>query len=220
VTSDAGVNGEERVRFLGRVIASVSHELKNALATVSESAGLISDILRDPAPSEQDAAEVRVCAEAVADELRRSFGIIGRLNAFAHSADHAIAEVEVRGLVDLTAALAGYLSFASPVRIMDTGDGEVRIETSPLQLEDLVYRLLESAFRLRHRGSEVRVAVRGVEGGAEIRLSELGRYRLDDLLSEESRHLVGVLGGHLLLDAEVGELGIRLPHRIRSRSGA
>ena len=218
-TPEAGSMAEERIQVLGKVIANISHELKNALATVSESAGLLSDILSGPDPVGDESEEIRSCSEAITEDLRRAFGVIRNLNTFAHTADEPIREVDAAGMVELAAALAGYLSFAGPISLRDPGDGPVRISTCPLLLVDLIYRVLESAFRLSRHRSTIGIGVRAVGGGAEVRFSELGNYRIDDLIPDEGRRVLGALHAHVVLNTDAGELGIRLPARMGEKGG-
>ena len=58
---------DEKVAFLGGVIASISHELKNALATVHETAGLLSDIVKALADPGEDAQDLLSGAESISD---------------------------------------------------------------------------------------------------------------------------------------------------------
>ncbi len=211
MASDLGATADEQIRFQGKVIASISHELKNALATVGESAGLLEDLLSDPHARGDDAQEIRLCAETISDELRRSFDIIRNLNVFAHTADEPLAEIEIGDLVGLAVTLSGYLAHSRPVSLAGIGEGPLRVSTCPLLLVDLLYRVLDSAFRLVPRGHEIEVAVCAVEGAVEVRLSGLGKSEVDDLLPEEGRGIPGVLHASLIPEPEQGELGIRLP---------
>jgi len=44
VTSRMDINGENALKFFGKMTASISHELKNVLAIINENAGLLEDL--------------------------------------------------------------------------------------------------------------------------------------------------------------------------------
>lgn len=217
-TPESGPLSDERIEFTGRVIASISHELKNALATVGESAGLLSDLLAEPEVDDGLKEEMRACGETITEELHRSFDIVRNLNTFAHTADEAIADADVAGLTGLIATLSGYRSNARPVEVTDTTGGAARVRTSPLLLEDLVYGILLAAFRLRGPEHPIEVSIGSREGDVEISFRELGSNHLDEVLPEPGRRILGTLHGGVTLDAEAGVLEIRLPRSIESAS--
>ena len=209
---------DQEVLFLGEMIACISHELKNALATIHETSGLLTDILAVPGGVTEEVEEIRGCADSIAEDLGRTFRIIRNLNRFAHSADKPLEEIDVAELVELTASLAGYVSFVGVVRLEWTEVEKVRVITSPLLLEGLVYRILVSAFRVRGHQASISLTVRGAEDGAEIQFSDLGRYKLDQIVSDVSRRILDALRGNLVVDPKRGELRIRLPLRIEEAS--
>ncbi len=49
---DAALSKTEEIGFMGKVAASLSHEIKNTLAVINESAGLMGDLLRKDAPED------------------------------------------------------------------------------------------------------------------------------------------------------------------------
>ncbi len=77
---------QRETAFMGRVTAGVTHELKNVLAIIKESAGLIEDILalnKDLAGPHQEKV-VRVLSN-IRQQVDRGVDLSSRLNAFAHS---------------------------------------------------------------------------------------------------------------------------------------
>jgi light-regulated signal transduction histidine kinase (bacteriophytochrome) len=215
-TTESGPLADERIEFSGKVIASISHELKNALATVGESAGLLSDLLKEPEVDDELRQEMRTCGETISDELKRAFAIIRNLNTFAHTADEALRETDIARMTELIATLSGYRSNARPVHVEDPTGGAAKVHTCPLLYQDLVYGILLAAFRLRGQNDPIEVTIGSREGGAEIRFRELGSNRLDEVLAEPERRILGMLHGGVTLDAEAGVLEVRLPPSIET----
>jgi len=93
--------------FIGKIIAGATHELRNVLAIVKESAGLIADIvssseLRGLPKSER----LMLAVNRIETQVKRGSDLLTSLNRFGHSLDHAEDEVD---LDDLTQQI-GFLS--------------------------------------------------------------------------------------------------------------
>jgi signal transduction histidine kinase len=199
--------GEERVRFMGKMIAIISHELKNSLATVHETAGLMSDILKSSGDLAGDEEEIRRCADDVSSELDRAFLVIRNLNVFAHSADEPWVERDVGAVLELVAALASYLSYGGRAEVTATG-GAAPILTNPMLLGDAVFRILDAAYREGGRDTEITFTVGPGEGGVEVLVAGLGA---GGILPEEARPLLSAIGGDAEVNERGGEVRIRLP---------
>ncbi len=88
------------IAFLGKITASMTHEIANSLAIILESAGLLSDILSLSQEGDFPHREKfqRVLGN-INDQVKRGVDISGRLNQFAHSMDEPLAEVNVPELL-------------------------------------------------------------------------------------------------------------------------
>ena len=75
--------GEQGLRFFGSTTASVSHELKNALAIIKESAGLLNDymtMIDKGRPITPD--RLRTVTARIEGQVQRSDQLIRSLNRF------------------------------------------------------------------------------------------------------------------------------------------
>ena len=89
----------DSLKFFGRVNASISHELKNIMAIISESAGLLSDLSDMAATgSPIDPNMLKNTAESIMEEIQRGFATIRQMNRFSHSVDNPIVNVDLAGL--------------------------------------------------------------------------------------------------------------------------
>ena len=71
--------------------ASISHEIKNALAIINESAGLLEDFsLLAEKGRPIDPERLKLLAQSVLKQVQRADGLVKKMNRFAHSADDAI----------------------------------------------------------------------------------------------------------------------------------
>ena len=81
----------EDLAFFGKVNASISHELKNILAIISEAAGLLNDLTEMITKGEKvDLAMLMTCSRDIEEEIQRGFGTIKQMNTFSHSVDDTL----------------------------------------------------------------------------------------------------------------------------------
>jgi len=133
----------EGLKFFGRVNASISHELKNILAIISETTGFLND-LTDLAKQGKDLklSLVESCSTSIAEEIQRGFATIKQMNTFAHNVDIPIKEINLLETLDFTVKLSGFLSFASNVHINAPDQGIKPVLTCPFLFQNLIYRIL------------------------------------------------------------------------------
>jgi signal transduction histidine kinase len=207
----------EGLVFQGRITASVSHELNNVLATISETAGLMAD-LTELADSGRplDTAELRSCGKTIVDEVKRGFRVVKNLNVFAHSADDPVAEVDLGELVALVAGLSGYLSFSSAVDLQVSGGSGPRLTTRPLLLEDLVYRGIIHAFRAAGPDGSIGVSTGSIPDGGRVVISGLGGVGVEGFFVDDVDRIAQALNCRVETDASHDELHILLPGRVEN----
>jgi len=134
----------EDLAFFGQVNASISHELKNILAIISEAAGLLQDLTEMAATEQQIEFEMlQTCSQDIVEEIQRGFTTIKQMNTFSHSVDTPLKSVNLIEVLELMIGLAGFLSFAAKVRFdppPDRRDGVSRLRARtppPLDLSRL-----------------------------------------------------------------------------------
>lgn len=210
----------EGLAFSGRVTASVSHELKNALATMSETAGLLTDILElSESGRPLDIAELRGYAENIVDEVGRGFRVIKNLNLFAHSTDNPVAEVDLDQLIELTAGLASYLSYAAKIDHQRPEDAGPKVMTRPILLEDLVYRCFVYAFRAVGPKATIQVATCPSRDAGSIIISGLRRVDLDQLVTSELERIMKVLHASVQVSSAQDEIRILVSCLVTDEDG-
>ncbi len=105
----------EGLKFFGRVNASISHELKNILAIISETAGFSNDLTTlAKQGKELKLSLLENCNESIIEEIQRGFTTIKQMNSFAHSVDVPIKEIDLLETLDLTIKLSSFFSCDKP----------------------------------------------------------------------------------------------------------
>jgi signal transduction histidine kinase len=144
-TTDFGSNYD--LTFFGKVNASISHELKNNMAIISEAAGLLQDLTEMAVKGQKiDLGMLKTCSEDIIEEIQRGFAIIKQMNAFSHSVDDPVKKVNLLNVIDLMVALAKFLSFASKIRLEPLPEETPVVLTCPFRLQNLIYHALVFAF--------------------------------------------------------------------------
>ena len=108
----------ESLAFFGKVNASISHELKNIMAIISETAGLLTDLsemAKRGNPIELDM--LTESTQSIVEEIQRGFTTIRQMNRFSHSVDNPLVSIDLREILDLVSHLSGYLAFAGRMNI-------------------------------------------------------------------------------------------------------
>lgn len=97
---------DQEMAFVGKIAASMTHEIKNTYAIILESSGLLSDLLtfhqEGPFPHKEKFHQVLGTINA---QVQRGVALATRLNQFAHSMDEPLATIKVADLLELVVAL-------------------------------------------------------------------------------------------------------------------
>jgi C4-dicarboxylate-specific signal transduction histidine kinase len=189
----------EDLAFFGKVNASISHELKNILAIISEAAGLLNDLTEMIARGEKvDLEMLMTCSRDIEEEIQRGFGTIKQMNTFSHSVDEALKRVNLIEVLDLVIHLAGFLSYASKVRFNPGQVEAPMVLTCPFRLQNMLYQTLIFAFKSVGAGGEIQVAVhREMNGNARIVFSSLGTKGDLPFPSEEIKNIATSIGAEI-----------------------
>ena len=207
--------GEEGLRFFGEMSASISHEIKNVLAIIHESAGLLDDFtVMAEKGMPIDPVRLKNQAGKIQKQIKRADGIIKNMNRFAHSVDEPLRNADLNEILNLMCALSGRLAFMRGVALdLQSPQGPVPITTNPFHLENLVWLCLDFAMNSAGAGKTVRLAAEKRERGGQIRFSGLHGLAgapTDTFPGEKGNALLTALNAELTLDVEAGELVLTL----------
>jgi C4-dicarboxylate-specific signal transduction histidine kinase len=208
--------GEAGLRFFGRMSASISHELKNALAIIKENAGLLGDyvdMMGKGAPV--DPERFHTIARRIDGQTRRADNIIKDLNQFAHSVDSSSKPVDLNQILDLLAALHRRPAAMQQVSLENRpADSTVVITTAPFLLLNAMGLMLTFALKAVPPGGTVTMAASIAPSGAEICFE--GLKKLADLTAgpfpgELENVLLTALGAQAIMEAGLCRIIVRLP---------
>lgn len=143
--------------FFGNIAAGVTHEIKNVLATINESNGLMADFLEllkeTPfAYREKFQRSIR----RIEEQVRRGVEITAAFNRFAHSVDDPCVNIDLNEIADLTVSLSARFARLRKVELSAVPcDRPVMLFASPFHLQMALTRALEAFFACMGPGSSI-----------------------------------------------------------------
>ncbi|WP_299977283.1 hypothetical protein [Desulfobacula sp.] len=204
----------EGLKFFGKVNASISHELKNILAIISETSGLLND-LTDLAKQGKDLklSMFENCSASIAEDIQRGFTTIKQMNRFAHSVDIPIKEINLFETLELTINLSGFLSFASKVQINNSDQETKSILTCPFLLQNLIYQILIFTYESVGPDGDIHIRIDSKNNdGAHLIFSSPAQLTLKGFPTQKIQKTVDVLGVELNINESPHELDIWIPY--------
>jgi C4-dicarboxylate-specific signal transduction histidine kinase len=207
--------GEVGLQFFGKVTASISHEIKNALAIINENAGLLEDLALMAGQGKPINPErLEVMAERIMKQIRRADGIIKNMNTFAHSVDESVKSIDLVETVEVVTLLCHRLASMRGVSLEPSPPpSPVMITTNPFFLKTLVWLCLDFAMDAAGENKTVGLMVEETEDGARIRMTKLAGLKevpLDTFPSERQRAVLSVLKAKVAANVTDGEIVITL----------
>jgi signal transduction histidine kinase len=205
---------ERELAFFGAVTASISHELNNAIAIIEQTAGLLEDLIA-AGDSDEDVpkSQLQKIVDRIGNQTKRGATIVRRLNAFAHSVDDAVTELELHELIRDVMALANRMAERRRTELVarpDPSNGRVVISANRFRVQEALYLSIQKSVSGLPDGSRIEIDTKADGATAWISVeSELSDSSPElDLSYLET--LMDQLGGEL--ESQVGndQLAIRL----------
>lgn len=203
----------EGLKFFGKVNASISHELKNILAIISETSGFLND-LTDLAKQgkELKLSLIENCNESIAEEIQRGFITIKQMNQFAHIVDVPIKEIDLLEILKLTIKLSGFLSFASKVKIRNSDEEITSVLTCPFLLQNLIYQILSCIYESIGPDGDLHIQLNSKKEGARLIFSSPTELVSENFLTQKIQKTVDILGVELNINAHPRTIDIWIPY--------
>ena len=162
--------GECGLHCFGSISASVSHELKNALAIINENAGLLEDLsFMAEKGLPLDPARLKGLAANIARQIQLADGIIRNMNRFAHSADEAMKCIDLGDTLALILALSSRLAAMKSVTLNFIPPPQpICVTTRLFYFENLLWLCLKEIFERAGVEKEITLSLRPLPEGAAV----------------------------------------------------
>jgi signal transduction histidine kinase len=208
----------DSLAFFGKINASISHELKNVMAIISETVGLLSDLSEMASTGSPVAPDVLTsCTASIAEEIERGFATIRQMNRFSHSVDTPVQSANLEALLELVINLTGYLSFAGKIRLKPCEDLKPTVVTCPFLLQAITYQALVNAFKIAGPKAEISVSIQ-THNDLDWRIVFMGVNvsELHDFPDTITRRMAESIGVAIVRDTIAGRLELEVPQALES----
>jgi hypothetical protein len=160
---------DKEVAFFGKITAGITHEMKNVLAIIRESSGLMGDIISiSPEAVIKYQEKIQTSLVRIKDQIERGVNLTDRLNRFAHSTDETIAKIDLQETIEQLITLAQRFARLKLVVLNtvppDHEGPPVTLVTRHVQLQMALFASLECCFTVMTAGGEINIGIRKLEG--------------------------------------------------------
>lgn len=149
----------EKMALVGRLSASVSHEINNPLQIIENQAGWIGELLEDEeAGRPVDRAEYRESVNKIRTHVKRAKDITHGLLGFARGGDGGRAPTDINNLIRETVSFLGGNAQEREIAITrDLRPDLPPVMTDPSQLEQVFLNILGNAMDAIGRGGDIAI---------------------------------------------------------------
>ncbi len=161
---------EQALSFFGTITASLSHEINNSVAIITELSGLQEDLLLGAEQGRPiDNSKMLELSQRITNQVKKGREFIKRLNRFAHTVDNAITDYDLREVLDQLAALAQRFAFLKGVNLEASLEKEsVKIRGNPFGLQQAVFICIRLVIDASNKDETISVTFEREEQGARI----------------------------------------------------
>lgn len=159
----------------GRISATVTHEIKNTLSIINESAGYLSDLAlmvgEDGGVPSQKVADATTTIEK---QVARSNTIMKNLNRFAHSGDEPVSMAKLSEVLQLMLDLTSRQAASASVTVKLQCADEIAITGSLLTFEALLFYVLDSYYTDADAGTNISIEAKTVSSKIQLFFAKEG----------------------------------------------
>lgn len=143
--------------FLGKIVASMTHEIKNTYAIILESSGLLSDLLTlQPEGSSPPADKFQKVLGSINEQVHRGVALATRLNQFAHSMDEPVASIKIADLLELVAALMQRLARQREMELeVIAPDRDESFRSDPFRVQLVLASVIDQLAEVLESGGKI-----------------------------------------------------------------
>jgi C4-dicarboxylate-specific signal transduction histidine kinase len=158
----------QEVAFFGKISAAMTHDIRNVLAIIRESSGLMLDLL---GMCEEGAfvyqQKFKNVLTGIQDQVNRGVELAAHFNRFAHSMDQPMADVDANEMVQQVVYLMQRFARLRKVQLLaSTSDQPCAIRTDVFALHRLLGDCIHAFVLRAEEGDTIVVKAGKSDGGA------------------------------------------------------
>jgi signal transduction histidine kinase len=160
---------QDKMMSLGRLAASMAHEINNPLGGVLNYIRLMSRMVGAEPPGPQETLKFKSYLEIVEKEVQRCARIVSNLLTFARKSDVIFKPVDIRGLIEQCLVLSGHRLELSDIKTrIDASDPLPRVQGDANQLQQCLINLVFNAIDAMPDGGLLEIGARAGEDGSAV----------------------------------------------------
>ena len=211
MTDDALLN--ECLQFFGKMSASATHEIKNDLSIINESAGLMQDLIlmseNGHALSNERLIDI---SKKIESRVRKADRILKRLNRFSHVPDEPVRQVDLESLIRFMLDLTSRLVEMQGTRFTVVSPrSPAQVTTHLFFLQTLIWRSIETICLKSSTTRQVTVSFETDSSvpGIWFSMDRTDKKTIEMLLeSREEKALLAQTGVAVKKEAETNRFGL------------
>ena len=202
-----------RLSFINRILSSYTHEVRNYLAIIKETNGLMKDVIQIGKSRAVEAKQFLGFIGCVEDQIERAAAITDYLHRFAHRMDCERTAVSINELIEELVALMTRLAYRRRIAFeKELRGGLPSTVMNPILFHYLLFCIIDSRMSCLDRNGIVRIATSFSEG-LRINVSSKGDVVQDGAAelcrNEEINGLAAELGAEISKDGT--DMVIKVP---------
>lgn len=217
MSNGTGFDGRADLVFFGKISASISHELQNVMAIISEAAGFLGDLTEMAKKGGAIQLDMlQTCSKEIQEEIHRGFDTIQQMNRFAHSVDDEVKQINLTEVITMMIRIAGFLSIAAKVHFDPPDEAAPLVLTCPWRLQNLIYHALVFAFESVGPDGDIQVSLHPKKNGsARITFSGLGLKAASKFPMDQTIQVAESISAEIVMTDDARSFDILVPQYIK-----
>jgi signal transduction histidine kinase len=200
------------IAFMGKVSAALTHEIKNSLAIIQESLGLMADLMHQAPPTNWPIfPRIKAVMASTEQQLQRTDRVVQRLHRLAHSMDKETASLDLNDLLrEVTGLVERFARLHRVVLETSVASTPLPVVTDPFRVQYVIFTLVERAIQSSPPKGKVTVTSDRSGDWARISVSDQGAPQAAWLSTQLASALSSGEAAGETEDAEIRLLGLTI----------
>lgn len=212
--------------FIGKTLSVFTHEVKNHLAILKESIGLIGDLAEmGKISSKEEISESLKVIQSIENQIGKTAWFCTQLNRFGHRMDRPLSNFDVNEAMEELTELLSRLAAQKRIALRKNfGTDLPPLYSNPAQLQFLIFCLIEKNLQRIDGGGAI--ILKTTHTGDSITIDIIPEGNIIESKEEEvicnddiCELIIGRLGGDISSIAVSGKVSISLPLSFPASSG-